>query len=82
MGLVKYLSKFLTLQRLKKTILDDFPMQKMISQQLSFRATADKLQAPPLADDTISPKQLQKVTVAIPSKARSLSVTHNIVVDA
>ena len=57
-------------------------MQKMISQQLTFRATADKLQAPPLADDTILPKQLQKVTVAIRSKARSLSVTHNIVVDA
>ena len=52
-------------------------MQKMISQQLSFRATADKRQAPPLADDTMLPKQLQKVTVAMPSKARSLSVTHN-----
>ena len=51
-------------------------MQKMISQQLSSRATADKRQAPPLADDTILPKQLQKVTV-VPSKARSLSVTHN-----
>ena len=36
-----------TLQRLKKTILDGSPMQKM---QPSFRATADKTQAPPLAD--------------------------------
>ena len=73
--LVKYPSKFLTLQRLKKTILDGFPMQKMISQQPSFRATAEKLQAPPLADPTILPKQLGKATVAIPSKAQSLSVT-------
>ena len=34
----------------EKTILDGSPMQKMISQQLSFRATAHKPQAPPLAD--------------------------------
>ena len=40
--LVKYPSKFLTLQGLKKTILDGFPMQKMISQQPFFRATAEK----------------------------------------
>ena len=76
-GLVKYLSKFLTFQRLKKTILDGFPMQKMISKQPFFRATADNPEAPPLTDTTMLPKQLNKATVAIPSKAWSLSVTPN-----
>ena len=76
-GLVKYLSKFLTFQSLKKTILDGFPMQKMISKQPFFRATTDNPEAPPLADATILRKQLNKAIVAIPSKAWSLSVTPN-----
>ena len=48
-------------------------IQKMISQQSSFRATPDEPQALPLADVTIW--QLDKATWAKPRTGQSLSVT-------
>ena len=50
-------------------------IQKMISQQLFIQATPDEPQAPPLADTPILPKELDKATMAIPSKVQYLSET-------
>ena len=47
-------------------------LQKVISQQPFIQATPEEPQTPPLADATILPKQLDRATVAIPSKAQSL----------
>ena len=46
-----------------------FHMKKMISQQPLIRATPEEPQAPPLAEGQILPRQLEKPTVARPSKA-------------
>ena len=50
-------------------------LQKMISQRQSIQATPEEPQAPPLAEAQILPKQLDKPTVARPSKAHPLSGT-------
>ena len=50
-------------------------IQKMISQQPFIQATPDEPQAPPLADTPILPKELDKATMAIPSKVQYLSET-------
>ena len=50
-------------------------LQKMISQRQSIRATPEEPQAPPLAEAQILPKQLDKPTLARPSKAHPLSGT-------
>lgn len=47
-------------------------VQKVISQQPFIQATPEEPRTPPLADATILPKQLDRATVAIPSKAQSL----------
>ena len=47
-------------------------VQKVISQQPFIQAIPEEPQTPPLADATILPKQLDRATVAIPSKTQSL----------